>query len=52
MGIELNDSAAEHGYTKQDAIRAIETPLAFVMAFPPTRPGHARPPAAWVGPAR
>lgn len=51
MGIIMTDSAKEHGFTKPDAIHAMETPLAYERYFGEPREGYRLPPAAWIGPA-
>lgn len=51
MAIEFTDSAARHGFTREDAIHAMQTPETFAPCFDHSRTGG---PAvsAWVGPAR
>lgn len=52
MAIEFTESAAKHGFTKDDAIAAMSHPLLYAPEFDVSRLGPALPVSAWVGPAR
>lgn len=49
MAIEFSDSAARHGYSRADAMHAMETPEHFNPRY---ERSNGRDIAAWVGPAR
>ncbi|MEA5650112.1 MAG: hypothetical protein R5N72_09280 [Cutibacterium granulosum] len=51
MAIEFIDSAGKHGFTREDAIHAMQTPEVFTPHFDHSRTGGPDV-AAWVGPAR
>lgn len=50
MGIEITESAKEHGFGMADAIHALQTPIVTVDGYGQGRGGH-RPPKGWIGPA-
>lgn len=51
MAIEFTDSAGKHGFTREDAIHAMQTPEVFTPHFDHSRTSGPDV-AAWVGPAR
>lgn len=51
MAIEFTDSAGKHGFTREDAIHAMQTPEVFTPHFDHSRTDGPDV-AAWVGPAR
>ena len=51
MAIIFTESAARHGFTRDDAIHAMETPEVFTPHFDHSRTGSPDV-AAWIGPAR
>lgn len=51
MAIEFTDSAARHGFTRDDAIHAMQTPETFAPHYDHSRTGGPDV-AAWIGPAR